>query len=231
MHNCKEAREQLTELLLDGADGRAEEVLDQCGECRAEFEAVAATLRMTTRLRETVTPSESYWAGYHTLLRQRLANVGFDAKAQRLRHVKTQNEELKPGLGFVFASLRQPLRLCVKTFLKPLPVPLGVAVLAVGVVLALFAIRTTRQAPIQPAPPVVVQVPVEVPVVQEKVVTQVVYRDRKPASRSSKHIVNGPTAESTVARSQKQPEDTLSGFKPTDEVKLTVIKGGSPNEK
>jgi hypothetical protein len=234
MHNCKETREQLTELLLDGADDRAEEVLDQCGECRAEFEAVAATLRMTSRLRETVTPGESYWTSYHTLLRRRLtdASESFHAKAQRLRHAKPQSEELKPGLGFVFASLRQPLRLCVKTFFQPLPVPLGLALLAVGLMLTLVAFRTARQPITQSQAPVVVQVPVEVPVVQEKIVTQVVYRDRKPAPRSPKRVVvSGPPTDSAVARSQKQPEDTLSGFKPTDEVKLTVIKGGSPNEK
>ena len=66
MHNCKETREQLTELLLDG-DGRAERVLGQCVECRAEFEALAATLRMTARVRETAMPAESYWTGYHAL--------------------------------------------------------------------------------------------------------------------------------------------------------------------
>ncbi|HEU4869804.1 MAG TPA: hypothetical protein VFT08_02985 [Pyrinomonadaceae bacterium] len=230
MHNCNETREQLTELLLDG-DVRAESVLDQCEECRAEFEALAATLRMTARTRETVVPSEDYWTSYHAQLRQRLtdAREGFHAKAQRPGYAKAQREELKPGLGFVFSSLRQPLRLCVKTFLLPVPVPLGVAVLAVGLVLALFAIRASRQ-PVQP--PIVVQTPVEVPVVQEKVVTQVVYRDRWRVSKPSKQVVSGPTVESTVARSQKPlPEDTLSGFKPTDEVKLTVIKGGSPNEK
>src|SRR5215510_1208744 len=107
MHNCKAAKEQLTELLLDG-DARAEKVLDQCVECRAEFEALAATLRMTTRLRETVTPHESYWTSYHAQLRQR---VSFHAKAQRLKHAKPQSKDLKPGLGFSLASLRQPLRL------------------------------------------------------------------------------------------------------------------------
>src|SRR6185503_17476319 len=175
MHNCKETREQLTELLLDG-DGRAERVLDQCEECRAEFESLAATLRMTARVRETGMPAESYWTGYHAQLRQRLtdAREGFHAKAQRPRYAMAQREELKPGLGFVFASLRQPLRLCVKTFLRPVPLPLGVAVLAIGLVLALFAIRTAQQ----PQAPVVVQMPVEVRTVQEKVVTQVVYRDR-----------------------------------------------------
>ena len=230
MHNCNETREQLTELLLDG-DVRAESVLDQCEECCAEFEALAATLRMTVRARETVVPSEDYWTSYHAQLRQRLtdAREGFHAKAQRPRYAKAQREELKPGLGFVFSSLRQPLRLCVKTFLLPVPVPLGVAVLAVGLVLALFAIRASRQ-PVQP--PIVVQTPVEVPVVQERVVTQVVYKDRWRVSKTSKRVVSGPTGEGTVARSQKpQPEDTLSGFKPTDEIKLTVIKGGSPNEK
>jgi hypothetical protein len=231
MHNCKETREQLTELLLD-EDGRAEGVLEQCEECRAEFEALAATLRMTARARAAVMPTEDYWTTYHAQLRQRLSDAqeGFHAKAQRPRYAKTQSEELKPGLGFDFASLRQPLRLCLKSFLLPVPVPLGVAVLAVALVLALFAIRASRQ---PPAPnPIVVQTPVEVPVVQEKVVTQVVYRDRWRVSKPSKRVINGPTVENTVARSQKpQPEDTLSGFKPTDEVKLTVIKGGSPNEK
>jgi hypothetical protein len=223
MHNCKETREQLTELLLDG-DGSAERVLDHCEECRAEFEALAATLRMTARVRETVMPTEDYWTGYHAQLQSKLE--GFQAKAQRLRHEKTQREELKPGLGFIFASLRQPLRLCVKTFLRPVPVPLGIAVLAIGLVLALFAIRSAQQ----PQPPIVVQVPVEVPTIQEKVVTQVVYRDRWRVSKPTKRVVSDPTTENIFARSREIP-GTLSGFKPTDEVKLTVIKGGSPNEK
>jgi len=220
MHNCKEAKEQLTELLLDG-DSRAAEVLEQCGECRAEFETLAATLRMTTRLRETVTPDDIYWTGYHAQLRERLS---FQAKAQR--HAKTQGEDLKPGLGFIFASLRQPLRLCLKAFLLPVRVPLGVALLAAASLLAVFAFRNARQ-PNAPAP-IVLQVPVAVPVVQEKTVTQVVYRDRKPVSKPSKHV--GPLPNNAIARSQDVPL-TLSGFKPTDDVKLTVIKGGSPNEK
>jgi hypothetical protein len=214
MHNCKEAKEQLTELLLDG-DDRAEAMLDQCEECRAEFEALAATLRMTTRLRESVTSSESYWTSYHTQLRQR---VSFHAQAQRLKHAKPQREDLKPGLGFFFASLRQPLRLCVKPFL--VPVPLGVALLIVVGLLSLFLIRATPP----PAPPiqtpVVVQVPVEVPVIKERTITQIVYRERRPQAKSAKRPVEPPPVVNTFAQ-----------FKPTDDVKLTVIKGGSTNEK
>lgn len=217
MHNCNETKERLTELVLDNDPG-AEKLLDQCEECRAEFEALTATLRMTARLRETAMPAEDYWIGYHAQLRQRLS---FHAKAQRLRHAKTQGEELKPGLGFSLASLRQPLRLCMRTFLLPVPVPLSVAVLAI--VLLFFAVRAPQQPTPQPQVPVIVQVPVEVPTVQEKVVTKVIYRDRKPISRTSNRLV----PENTFARSH----EPLSGFKPTDEVKLTVIKGGSPNEK
>jgi hypothetical protein len=176
---------------------------------------------MTARLRERVTPSEGYWTNYHAQLRQQLS---FHTKAQRLKH-KAQREELKPGLGFIFVPLRKPLRLCVKTLLLPVRVPLGVALLVIASVSALFVIRAVRQ-PIPPAP-VVVQVPVEVPVVQEKVVTQVVYRDRWRVAKPSKRVVAGPSTDGTVARSQT----TLSGFKPTDDVKLTVIKGGSQNEK
>ena len=94
MHNCKETKERLTELALDEAV--LPEDLSRCDECRAEFEAVNATLRTTTRLRETVAPPEDYWTGYHALLRERLLHV----KAQ------SRKEDRVPFFA--------PLRLCVK---------------------------------------------------------------------------------------------------------------------
>jgi hypothetical protein len=42
--------------------------------------------------------------------------------------------------------------------------------------------------------------------------------------------VNGTFAKSQKPRSEEIPP-SLAGFKPTEEVKLTVIKGGSTNEK
>jgi hypothetical protein len=200
MHNCRETKERLTELALDEAMLPAE--LGQCDECRTEFEALNATLRVTARLRETVAPSEDYWIDYHARLRERI----FHAKAQRSK------EE--------FAPLFAPLRLCLNLLLRflkfsvPVPVPLAIA----GIIL--LGVIATRKSP---APnPVVVHVPVEVPVVQEKTITQVVYRDRRPTSKPSKRASLAPTAENTFAN--------LAGFKPADEVKLTVIKGGISNE-
>ena len=203
MHNCKDTKERLIEIALDEAVLPAE--LSRCDECRAEFEALNATLRATSRLRETVMLPN----GYHARLRQRLVH----AKAQR------RKEESAP----LFA----PLRLCVN-FLKssiPVPVPLGIALIILLSLLALFAFRQ-RAAP--PQSPVVVHVPVEVPVVQEKTVTQVVYRDRRRTPKLAKRAVIAPAPETTFARSQPI---NLDGFKPTEEVKLTVIKGGIPNEK
>ena len=214
MHNCRDAKERLTEFALDEAVLPVE--FSKCDECRAEFEALNATLRTTSRLREAVAPSEDYWIGYHALLREKL----FHAKAQRGKERRKEK----------FAPLFAPLHLCVKTglrFLKssvPVPVPLGIGVI---ILLSVLALLTMRQSAAQPQSPIIVHVPVEVPVIQEKTITRVVYRDqRRRTSKSSKRTA--PTSESTFARSQPI---NLNGFKPTDEVKLTVIKGGIPNEK
>jgi len=215
MHNCREIKERLTETVLDGqSDELLLAELNTCSACRAEFEALNATLRMTKRLSEASVAAESYWSGYHDRLREKLS------------HAKVRRRRVNTGASFA------PLRLCARMFLFPVPVPLGLAALIICVPLGVFAIRTARK-PEAPAP-VVVRVPVEVPVLQEKVVTRVVYRDRYLASRSSKRANRDSRVESTFARSQKpRTEDipSLTGFKPTEDVKLTVIKGGFPNEK
>ena len=49
MHNCGKTKERLTEMVLDGVDSETvlATELDQCVECRAEFDTLSATLRMT----------------------------------------------------------------------------------------------------------------------------------------------------------------------------------------
>jgi hypothetical protein len=233
MHNCKETREIFTELLLDGIDFRSDQAisaeLSRCAECRAEFETVSATLRMTHRVSETAAPAEDYWPAYHTKLRQRLETTTSRAKAQR--H--------KEKLGPLFEPLRPRAgnSLLVR-FLKtsvPVPLPLGIALLVAAALLVPFAIRAARQETQQSNTTTVVRVPVEVPVVQEKVVTRVVYRDRPTLVRTTKRTTDASRAETTFAKSQRSGTEamppSLAGFKPSDQVKLTVIKGGVPNEK
>jgi hypothetical protein len=200
MHNCKTTKERLTELLLDGVDPRVvlSRELRECAECREEFRELNETLRATTRLIETATPPQSYWPGYHARLKERLQ------AAQQPRVAPGQYQVYSRSwlTGFLFSSIR-------------VPVPVGLAVI-VFLSFLIFAIRV-------PTSSSIVHVPVEVPVVQEKVVTQIVYREKPARPKQSKSTRIVPTSVATVA--------TLQGFEPTDEVKLTVIKGASANEK
>ena len=223
MHKCTETKERLTELLLDGVDGRSDELLsaelNACADCRAEFIALNTTLRATARLSETAAPAESYWHGYHASLRQKLE------KTSNSSHAKTQRRREK--LGPLFATLR----LCVSSSVR-VPLPIAAAVIVAFLLLGLVALRRDEQPAAQA--PTIVHVPVEVPVVQENVVTRIVYRNRRSRTKTSRHATTDTRTESTFARSRKPSADdipSLTGFKPTEEVKLTVIKGGVPNEK
>jgi len=220
MHNCTETKERLIELVLDGRSAETSE-LNACAECRAEFDALNMTLRLTSRLNETAAPAESYWSGYHARLREKLATAPNPSHAEKQRR--------KEKLGPLFETMR----LCVRTQVR-VPLPLAIAVIIACLALGVFAVRRAETPVAQP--PLLVQVPVQVPVVQEKVVTRVVYRDRRSSSRNSRRAINDDAqTESTFAKSRTSSTGeipaSLNGFKPADEIKLTVIKGGSPYEK
>lgn len=202
MHNCKTTRDRITELLLDGADPRVvlATELRVCTECRAEFVELSETLRAATRLLETAAPAESYWPGYHARLKDRLRAA--------------QQPRVEPGQSYIDVARRSWVTRLFFSSIR-VPVPVGVAVLVI-VGFLIFNVRV----PVEPA---IVHVPVEVPVVQEKIVTQIVYRERPARPKRSKPTQISSRNEASVA--------SLQGFTPTDEVKLTVIKGGSANEK
>lgn len=238
MHNCREIRERFTDLLLDGVDCRSDEAisldLSRCAECRTEFESLSATLRMANRAGEMAIPSEAYWSGYHSKLRHRLVDTQNESTASR---AKAQRRKEK--LGPLFEPLRPRAGTSLLTrFLKtsvPVPLPLAIALIVTAALLLPFAIRAARKN-VQPANTTsIVRVPVEVPIVQEKIVTRVVYRNQRSVVRTTKFTADTSRTESTFASSQKPQTGlmpaSLNGFKPTDEVKLTVIKGGIPNEK
>ena len=169
MHNCKEITERITELLLDGADPRLSlsTELRECAECREEFRALKETLQLTTRIIDTATPPDNYWPGYHARLKERLhaAQQPHVEPGQYRPDQSWANRQPSWFLRFFTASIR-------------VPVPVGLALLLMlGIAFALL-IRV-------PAEVSIVHVPVEVPVVQEKTVTQtqIVYKER-PSRRS-----------------------------------------------
>jgi hypothetical protein len=188
---------------------------------------------MTSRVSETAVRMEDYWPAYHSKLRRRLESTTSRAKAQRHKEkLGPLFEPLRPRAGTSFLS----------RFLKtsvPVPLPLATAlVIAAALFIWLvtpLAIRAARKEAPSQNTTTVVRVPVEIPVVQEKIVTRVVYRDRHSVVTTTKRDKEASRAESTFAKSQRSRTEamplSLSGFKPPDEIKLTVIKGGVPNEK
>ena len=207
MHNCKTTRDLITELLTEGAATPSQELLIElrcCRECRQEFDALRDTLRLTTRTIESLAPPEEYWSDYHARLRRKLQASRVPAE-----------------------TLRQPswvTRLFKSSV--PIPVPVGVALVVLLGVAFFYASRpgtTIREVP------KVVSERIEVPVVQERVVTRTVYRDRIRFVTSRK--ANPVNDQSTLAQSPKTIPASLVGFKPLEEIKLTVIKGGTGNDK
>lgn len=210
MHNCTTTRDLMTELLTEGAATPTHELLIElrcCRECREEFDALKNTLYVTNRAIESAAPPDEYWSGYHASLRRKL--------------LASRAPVVTPSQPSWWARL-------FKTSM-PVPVPVGVALVILFGTALFYTSRATT--PNKPAEPVVVRVPVEVPVIQERVVTRTVYRNRYRTviSRTGSKVND----ESTLARSQKSDvaPATLIGFKPLEEIKLTVIKGGPGNDK
>jgi hypothetical protein len=203
MHNCKVTRERLAELALDeanraGADDVTVE-LRECEECDREFNALLNTLRLATRGMNMAAPPESYWSGYHARLEERL-QIG-------------EAHIAKAYVPKLFSS-----SIMVRT-----PIAVAVVILfAVSLVAVAWSRRSSETITASSQPPSVVHVPVQVPVIQEKVVTRIVYkqRERRPLSRTAKQAPEIPGPDPAG----------LMGFKPTNEIKLTVIKGGLRDE-
>lgn len=225
MHKCSETKERMIEMVLDGVDLGAE--FDGCAECCTEFATLNATLRMTRRLSEA-TPDQRYWDRYHATLRQKIVTSEGISHAKAQRREEDAGKDRASALRLAFA----PLRFCVRTAVR-VPVLLLVLITLAFAGLGLVTARVARRPAVQI--PVTVFVPVEVPVVREKVVTRVVYSDRRSLSKTSRRAVNDARANSTFANSRKPSGDEglpgLTGFKPSEEIKLTLIKGGVPNEK
>lgn len=226
MHCCKATREMINELLLaeenDFQDNTLSHELENCDECRAEFNSVRKTLRITTSLVEKVTPPDNYWTAYHATLKQKLIN----SQAQLLE--ASQPVARTSWLaGFFKSSMR-------------VPVPVGIGLMLAFALSLLLVARGSRTVDIPPPSFSVVQVPIEVTVIREKPVIRVVYRerDRRAISNKSNRPTDRSNLDSSLAKSQS-PKSlsgderplTLAGFKPLDEIKLTVIRGGSPDEK
>ncbi|HLA12362.1 MAG TPA: hypothetical protein VJ023_17380 [Pyrinomonadaceae bacterium] len=209
MHNCKAIRDRLAELGIDRNESQSDQVLRaevlRCVNCREEFASLEQTLAAVTQAMETMTPPEDYWAGYHARLRHKLKNP--------------ENESPSKVTRFLTASIR-------------VPVPVGIALLFMLGTTLFLAIRSDSQSSSSSfETSSVVHVPVQVPIIQERIVTRVVYRETKSRTTGMARRKDTGRELRLKENSDDQVEpSSLAGFKPLDEVRLRVIKGGSLDE-
>lgn len=211
MHNCKHSKDELNEIALRGWVPGPDE-LSNCPRCREELASMREAIQMTTDALQLVRPREDFWPGYHARLRQRL---------------ETNSESPIKSAPRVSAVTATWLRRILTTSVT-VPVPLAVAVFASIVFAFAFVIKARTSPPaVSPATPAsVVTKTVEVPVVQERVVTRVVYRDRRNASPQLAQQLRTRPREAS-----RQVAEGLVGFTPAQEAKLTIIKTSYQDEK
>lgn len=232
MHNCKSTRKSLIDLVLDELQPTQKQQLlaelKNCPACSEEHSRLRSALRVSDQALQSALPSETFWPVYHERLTQRIENY-----SPHTAHLAPPSEVWSKLQKIVTASVR-------------IPVPVAAALILMLSISTLFAMHSRRQlnagSPPQATPPTanVEAKTVEVPVIQEKVVTRIVYVE-KPRVRNAGSKLNRDTPlnrSSTMARldgangsATNSAAMSLVGFKPTEQVKIKVMKGSYRDEK
>jgi anti-sigma factor RsiW len=214
--------------------------LNDCPACREEYAAIRSTLHISGQALRSATPREDFWPGYHQRLRHSLLAGSALENQAALDHDSaplqpagiSRISQISEGSGLWLA-----LRTLFTTSVR-VPVPAAVALMVLFVISAVSlrsqgqanVVSTTSLAAVEP------QV-VTAPVVQEKVITRVVYVNRKnnrPRREQLDRTAFSNSAEHLASSSSDASRKTalnLVGFEPTDQVRLTVIKGSYRDEK
>jgi anti-sigma factor RsiW len=228
MHNCRLTKNRLLDLTLDEVKPAEAkqllEELDDCPACQEEYATLRNTWRASVQALRSALPTEDFWPAYHDRLQARLITNSSPVKPVRL----SLNSRLWIGLR----------KMATTSVRVPAPAALAMMLL-VGIFF--LVLRSRGQANVTPSTPLpsVETRTVQVPVIQEKVVTRVVYVEKKGRrSRGGASQLDRPETNNvanSVARAGSDASGktamSLIGFKPTDQVKLTIIKGRHQDEK
>jgi hypothetical protein len=223
MHNCRQTKERLIDLLFREADASQRAPLlaevEACASCLEEYHSMAGTLVFFDQATEAMRPRESYWSQYNESLRRRL--------------------NAPPSI-----TVNKPLlwKRLLTTNLR-VPVPVAAAAVLLLLVSTVVAVRSFQPPFIQSrteTPEIrtqFIEVPVIQPVIQKEVVTRTVYVVRQDRADVRRRMVP-VNADNTMLATSAPPSTTndaarisLSGFQPASEVKLTIIKGNYQDEK
>jgi hypothetical protein len=236
MHDCREMQDNLIDVIFDEAEGAARSRLlaeiERCPSCAAEYRSFAATLDACGAAAAALAPAESYWPEYHAALTRRLRDAagerqpaGASSGVPRWKRLLTTSIRVPAPLAAAAALLLVATSVFTLTLVaRRAPEPVVLAAPGVG----------------SPPPEAAPQIKfIEVPVVREKIVTQIIYLPRRSgggdergdARRENlagvgrqKNAPPAPAADTATAR------PNLSGFKPAGDVNLRIIKGGDARE-
>lgn len=217
MHNCKRTRAALIDLALgelkETQAGALRSELRECEECRAEQMSIAGTLRVSHQVLQAPQGSDEFWSGYRHRLRS------------KLKEMPVVESSLRPKF---WNDLRAFARSSVRV-----PLPAALAAVALVGLLSFAALSRGQVRSISESPVSRVEVQtIHVPVVQEKVVTQVIYKDRKRSKTPAVNRANLNSATAVAKRvSDSKTKLNLVGFKPADQVNMTIIKENDQDEK
>jgi anti-sigma factor RsiW len=240
MHNCKLIRSSFIDLALDElSPAKSTQLLaelNDCPACREDYAALRSTTHVSSQALRSGLPGEDFWPGYHARLRSRvMASPAPDNE----KSIEYSSSFAQPARMPVSERLWLALRVMANTSVR-VPVPAALVLLFLFG-LSFFFLRPRGQvATIQSTPLASVETQtVQVPVIQERVVNRVVYVEKRgrKSRRGTSQWERTPT--STVPNSVARAESVAStrtalslvGFKPSDQVKLTIIKGSIKGEK
>jgi len=232
MHNCKLTRNVLVDYALGEIPAaQTSELLAElrgCPSCQAEYLSLRNTLQVSGRALTAALPTEDFWPGYHARLQSKL-----DQHLSAGEAPKTGSTEFSLASRF----LRGLGKFASTSIRVPVPAALALSLFA-GVLFFLVGSKGETKVSPLPAAPIVETRTVHVPVFQERVVTQVVYVERKARRNKSAGgpaNATGPRGRNNLASAGAEASSktamSLVGFKPTNEVKLTIIKGSYQDEK
>ncbi|MCA1565511.1 MAG: hypothetical protein LC803_07720 [Acidobacteria bacterium] len=232
MHDCRQTQDNLIDVIFDEADGATRARLfaevERCAACAAHYRSLTATLDACDEASAALAPVESYWPRYHAALTRRLHGAAGDTRPARA-----------PSRASFWKRL-------LTTSIR-VPAPLAAAAALLLVATSVFALTLA----VRPAPePVVLAAPVtgspeaapqikfiEVPVVREKIVTQIIYLPRRGdgdarrfTTRENLAGVGQHNASPAPVANAATPRSNLSGFEPAGEVNLRIIKGSDARE-
>jgi anti-sigma factor RsiW len=236
MHNCKLTRSSFIDLSLDelppAKTTQLLAELNDCPICREEYAALTSTLRLSNQALRSSLPGEEFWTGYRARLNAKL--LISQARTTENAIETSSNRARTPLISALWLLARKSVTATVR-------VPVSAA-LALILLFGVFFFVAGSRGPVNVPSPI--QLPtletrvINVPVVQERLVTRVVYVEKRGLSsrRGTNQLDRAATPGLSDSVARARPDSpgaalSLVGFKPTDQIKLTITRGSYRDEK